>query len=94
MIKGKAVICDSPAGLSVGYEDLDVEFFGGADYEVTYTLDRNSAEKLRRCLKNEVPEGTLEEMILERFGPYLDREPFGSYCEERGIAFDLFTWVS
>ena len=94
MIKGMAVVQESSEELYVSYEDLDVEFFGGSDYEVTYLLDRANKEKLRNCLKAEGLSGTLEEMILKHFGKHLDLDPFAAYCDDRRIRYRLSTWVS
>lgn len=94
MTKGCAIINESAVFLTVNYEDFDVEAFGGSDYEVTYTLGPFSKEKLQHELEQEGLSGTLKEMILERFGEYLDRESFCHYCDKRGIKYDLFTWVS
>lgn len=94
MIKGEAIIIDSETGLYVSYEDYDVECFDGSDYEVIYTLDQTNRRKLWKALKAENMGGTLEEMILEHFGEYLDKDSFSNYCEERNITFELFTWVS
>ena len=94
MTKGYAIIKDDGASLTVNYEDFDVECFGGSDYEVTYTLDKHNRQKLWKALKEEGLEGTLEQMILTHFGKYLDKDSFNSYCKDRKIIFDLFTWVS
>ena len=59
MEKGKAIIYDGGNGLTVSCEDYDVEFFGGADYEWTYSLERQDRDRLERALRSEpeVPDG-------------------------------------
>ena len=94
MTKGEAIIRESSDGLYVNYEDYDVEFFGGSDYEVTYLLDSTNKEKLRDVLKREGLSGTLEEMILVHFGKYLDMDSFATYCDNRNIRYKLSTWLS
>ena len=94
MTKGEAIIRESFDGLYMNYEDFDVEFFGGSDYEVTYLLDSTNKEKLQDALKSEGLSGTLEEMILAHFGKYLDQDSFAIYCDTRNIRYKLSTWVS
>ncbi|MBO4317735.1 MAG: hypothetical protein J5855_05625 [Mailhella sp.] len=94
MKKGEAIIRDSGDSLYVSYEDFDVEFFGGSDYEVTYTINGSDRQKLWEALKEEGLEGTLEQMILAHFGEYLDKNSFEDYCEKRNIKFDLSTWLN
>jgi thiamine monophosphate kinase len=94
MGKGKAIIHDSESTLVVNYEDFDVECFGGGDYEVTYTLDKDNRQKLYDALKDEGLQGCLEEMILSHFGEYLDKGSFCFYCDKRNIKYELFTRVS
>ena len=76
-----------------GYEDYDVECFGGGDYEVTYTLDKENAEKMTRILSEHYT-GTLKEMILQHFGIHMDQDSAYSWMEQHGIVFDLYTWSS
>ena len=81
MRKGYVIIHDGPTGVSVNCEDFDVEYFGGSDYEFTYTLDKPNRDKLWGMLKAEGTVGSMEEMIREYFGVYLDKIPFGRFCE-------------
>ena len=94
MTLGYAMIHDSPTGLSVNCEDFDVEFFGGSDYEYTYTLDKSNRDKLWELLKSKNYTGSMEDMIKEYFGVSLEKTPFGGFCNENGIGYDLFNWVS
>lgn len=94
MEKGKVNIADCGTALQVSYEDLDVEFFGGGDYEVIYTFSGEERYKLIKALNSEGYSGNIEEIIVAYFGEYLDKVCFSEYCNERGIKYDLFTWLS
>ena len=94
MTMGLAIIHDGPDGLSVNCEDYDVEFFGGGDYKYTYTLDKPNRDKLWKILRAENTKGSMEDMIKEFFGASLEKTPFGSFCEEHGIRYELNTWLS
>ena len=94
MTKGKAFISDVAGRLQIKYEDYDVEAFGGADYEVMYSLDTEGREKLLYALESEGRKGELADMILAHFGECLDRDSFSAYCDERGIPYELFTWIN
>ncbi len=94
MIKGLASIKEGKDFLHVSYEDSEVEQFGGGDYEVNYSLDGQNKEKQREVLARDGLKGTLEDMILEHFGEYLDKDAFSTFCDRNGIKYDLFTWVS
>ena len=91
--KGALLIHGGSEGLFLSYEDYDVECFGGADYECSYSLDKDNTEKFERVLRAS-HKGTLEEMILEKFGKYMEKESLYAFFEEHGIEFDLFTWIS
>lgn len=94
MTAGNAFIHDSPSGLRVGCEDQDVECLGGGDYEFTYTMDRKNRNKLWKILRSKNMTGTMEEMIKAHFGQKLEKTPFGEFCDENGIKYELFTWIS
>lgn len=94
MIKGEAIIKDRPAGLSINCEDFNVESFGGSDYEFIYTLDGTNRNRLWKILRSKGLTGSMEEMIIEFFGICLDKYSFSQFCEENGISFELFTWIS
>ncbi len=93
MNKGRAIIRDSGDMLTVSYEDLDVEAFGGSDYEVIYSLDQANRDRLTATLREEGWEGTIEEMIRARFGDCLDRGSFSRWCSQNSIEFEFFTWI-
>lgn len=92
MTKGFAVIRDEREGLSVSYEDFNVEYFDGMDYEVKYELDAANKRLLRAALAADGYEGTLQDMIRNHFGPYLDRDSFSVYCSNHEIRYKLFAW--
>ena len=93
MNKGRAIIRDHVDMLTVSYEDLDVEAFGGSDYEVIYTLDRENRDRLVAELRKEGGVGTTEEMIRAGFGDCLDHGDFGEWCGRHSIEYKLFTWI-
>ena len=94
MEKGLAMIRDTGDFLSVSYEDIGVEEFGGADYEVNYALDGENRLKLKKALAADGCRGKLSAMILEHFGEYLDKDSFCGYCDDRRIRYELNTHVS
>lgn len=94
MIKGELVVWDIGNILSVSYEDYEVEVFGGADYEVCYTLYSDARRKLEAALTGDGEKGTLSEMVIDHFGRYMEKASFYEYCKQREIKTELFTWVS
>jgi len=94
MEKGMVRIKDAGTVLQVSYEDLDVDVFGGGDYEVIYTLYGEERSKLVKALNDEGYSGSSEEMITAYFGAYLNKGSFSAYCDEHGIKYELFTWLS
>ena len=93
MDKGSFILKEHKDGsIEISYEDLGVEFFGGGDYEVIYTLDAANAEKLKNKLQ-ELYSGNMKELITAYFGECLDKEPFSITCKSWGIEYELFTWV-
>ena len=96
MQKGYANIRDNEDYLEINCEDYDVEFFGGHDYEWEYSLNKENRNKLEAALRKEdgVTAATLEDMITEFFGACLDNYPFGEYCDQNGVQYNLWTWVS
>ena len=87
-------------GITVGYEDYNVEQFGGADYEAIYTLDRENAQKLKEKLEKEYNEKTktnsnlsLKQLIIEIFGNNLEKLSFAKYCDDSKIKYKLNTFI-
>ena len=80
-------------GITLGYEDCNVECFGGCDYEATYNLSKESTDQFRAILAKD-HSGTLEQMIIEVFGIHLDKESLSQWFDKHNIKYDLFTWIS
>ncbi len=76
-----------------GYEDLDVEIFGGTSYEVIYKLDKENKERMAGIL-SEKHTGSLREMIIAEFVVYLDKGSLYNWMKENDIEFDFWSWVS
>ena len=94
MEKGTLFYTEWPDGSAeFGYEDFDVDCFGGGDYEVIYNLDAENRAKMEGMLSEEF-DGNLKEKILAKFGVHLDQESLYGWMTEHGITFRLFTWVS
>lgn len=70
----------------IGYEDYDVELFGGDDIEVTYYLDENNYKILKEKLglKGEMD----TEIKLKRsFGLKFSSLKFCEFCQENKIQY-------
>lgn len=93
MTKGKFGLSKADGKIRIEYEDYNVEFFDGSDYEVIYSFDRKNSEKLERVL-GAVGEEDLIRVITEKFGECLDIGDFTGFCNEKGIKYELFTWIS
>ena len=79
-------------GLSIGYEDYGVSEFGGGDFEKTYRLDQENAQKFVTALKREYS-GTLNEMIEAAFGASFHEPAFWDFCERNDIQYSFSTWI-
>lgn len=70
----------------IGYEDYDVELFGGDDIEVTYYLDKDNYKILKEKLglKGEMD----TEIKLKRaFGLKFSSLKFCEFCQENKIEY-------
>lgn len=76
--------------VNISYEDYGT--YGGSDYEVIYKLDAENADKLTSLLLSGANR-ELDDLLTEKFGKKLDKESFGSFCEENDIKYRLFTWI-
>ncbi|MCR4654930.1 MAG: hypothetical protein K5770_01655 [Lachnospiraceae bacterium] len=92
--RGRAIVYDDGKTLEVSYEDYGVPAFDGGDYEATYSLNSDNRKKLKTELEQEGFSGSMEEMIIGRFGEYLEKSSFALYLDEHGIKYELFTWIS
>ena len=61
--------------ITIEYVDFGVSEFGGNDFEKTYCLDKENAEKFVAELQKQY-EGTLDEMIESAFGKKFQRSSF------------------
>ena len=86
-------------GITLTYEDYNVEAFGGADYEVIYTLTKEESDKLNDLLIKEYKEKEgkdnldLKILIIYKFGERLEKISFASYCDSHNIKYELQTFV-
>ena len=76
----------SDGSASLGYEDYGVEIFGGADYEVTYLLDKANFNKLLNCLGTSMDKNT-KNVLIEKFDERFDSNQFEQFCEHHAIVF-------
>ena len=87
-------------GISLSYEDYNVEAFGGADYEVIYTLTMEEYNKLYDNLDKEYRSKGgknklyLQDLIYDKFGERLEKMSFAKFCDENGIKYKLNTFVN
>lgn len=93
MTKGKMFFTVNEDGSAdIGYNDYDVEAFGGCDYEATYEFNaKNFAQLLKKIGCPEKDEA--EEYIKKVFGENLDKMSFGEYCDDNKIKYKLHTWI-
>jgi len=72
---------------SLGFEDYGVEIFGGADYEVTYLLDKENFDKLLKCLGTSFMDKNTKNVLIEKFGERFDSNQFEQFCKHHAIVF-------
>ena len=93
MSLGKFIYTEMPqGGIQVSYEDYNVEFYDGMDYEAIYTFDAANMEKLRSILAKD-HKGPLESMIREEFGDCLEKKSFAMWLDENDIKYKFFNWI-
>lgn len=71
---------------SLGYEDYGVEIFDGADYEVTYLLDKENMAKLMSNLDTATGKNT-RDLLIEKFGKEFHSMNFEEFCKDHEIVF-------
>lgn len=78
------------------YTDYNVDFFGGADFEVWYTIDKENAEKFRSVLNEKDPAhaGDLQSQAEAVFGENFNETVFWDFCAEHGIKAERGSWTS
>lgn len=79
--------------ISIGYTDFGVSEFGGGDFERTYYLDKENAEKFKEALKQKY-KGTLKQMITSAFTKNFNDQKFWDFCKENEIKYTSSTWTS
>lgn len=109
MVKGTFWIEERADGrVSIGIEDYDVEFFGGMDHEMIYTLDTENLrlfiEKLSetsgkqpgrvRPVFRKKNISSLKQLIEDEFGPHLDKKSISLWMDMKGIEYEFFSWTS
>ena len=77
--------------IDIGYEDYGVSEFGGGDFERTYHLDRENAQKFVQALRKK-HRGGLHKMIEAAFGKNFKDYVFWSFCKENDIQYSTTTW--
>lgn len=86
-------LTENDAGISIEYVDYGVSMFGGGDYEKTYYLNRENAEKFKAALKLEY-QGSTEQMVEAAFGRGFKDPLFWEFCKKHGIEYTSSTWSS
>ena len=79
--------------ITIEYVDYGVSEFGGCDYEKTYILNCENAEKFRSALQSTY-NGSLEEMIEAAFGRKFSDRKFWDFCKENSITYSESSWTS
>ncbi|MFM1534046.1 hypothetical protein ABGF38_02425 [Helcococcus ovis] len=77
---------NSDGSAEIGYEDYDVEFFNGADYEVMYYLDKNNFKLLLDALGISKKDN-IEKYLIDEFDKNFDSNKFEDFCNEKHIEF-------
>ncbi len=77
---------NSDGTAKIGYEDYDVEFLDGSDYEVIYYLDKNNFKLLLDALGISKKD-KIEKYLIDKFDKNFDSNKFEDFCNERNIKF-------
>ncbi len=86
-------VTETEDGISIEYCDFGVSMFGGGDFEKTYYMDKENAEKFKNALKKKY-KGSLDEMIESAFTRGFKDPLFWKFCKKHKIEFTTSTWVS
>ena len=76
----------------IGYEDFDVEFSGGADYEVMYYLGKNNFGLLLDSLCITTKDN-IRDHLTDAFDKNFDSSKFEDFCKEKNITFKRNTYI-
>lgn len=71
---------------TIGYEDYNVEFFGGDDIEVAYYLDKDNYKIFKEKLDLKGEKDT-EMKLKKALGPSFSSLKFCEFCEENKIEY-------
>lgn len=77
---------NSDGSAEIGYEDYDVVFFDGADYEVMYYLDKNNFKLLLDALGISRKD-KIKKYLIDEFDENFDSNKFEDFCNEKNIKF-------
>ena len=70
----------------IGYEDYDVEFFDGDDYELMYYLDENNFGLLLDSLSISKKDN-IKDYLIDEFGENFNSSKFEDFCNGKNIKF-------
>lgn len=76
--------------LRVGYEDYDVDFFDGRDFECYYTFEKDMVDAL--CTALSTDRDGLEKTLGDFVGEDFDARKFERFCHEKGITYSRMTY--
>ena len=88
---GIKVTENNDGSVELFYADYGVEEFGGHDYECTYRLNKENADKFRAAL-SKLYCGSLREKVVAAFTEVFSETKFNAFCKENDIEFAKETW--
>ena len=77
---------NSDGSAEIGYEDYDVEFFDGDDYELMYYLDENNFGLLLDSLGISKKD-KVKDYLIDEFGENFNSSKFEDFCNGKNIEF-------
>lgn len=78
---------------AIGFEDYNVETFGGSDYEAIYYLDVDNFTKLLNSLGIS-SNSDIKKKLIDAFGENFNSSKFEDQCADLGIKFKRNVWIS
>ena len=90
---GLLLIENNDGSLEIGYNDYNVEFFGGGDYDVSYTIEKKDAIILKEYLSTK-HKGTLKEMLICEIGKNMSEIKFKKLLNTLNICPRRDSWIS
>ncbi len=79
--------------IELGYDDYGVREFGGGDYDVTYCIDKENADKLRAYFKSK-KSGSLKQKMIAEFGADLSETKLLKRLSALGVEYTRDSWIS